>query len=281
MLAAVLIGCVSSLESPTATESVIRITSPAGFSKPLLYSWDLGDTLLIPLGDRSLAILGVQLSVSETKIFYSLSGKGLDQFWEEIRFEIEDNSGQLTGLEEVIPFAISDDLLVGIMNFGSRATGATELILHVDDGGKYAGDQIILLARFDGPPTEDRNDLRYTIGRPGGVEQSGYKIVMYLSYPPSKEVGANLPEQNLSRLTAQTTATPASLFLVPWAELAEGIEVSDLISISVEDLEEKQVNFLIVQLLSDGNALGAYNESVISPVPIIVTSPTAVPYPYP
>lgn len=269
------VGCVSTPEPQTATANVIRVTSQEGNNKPYIYGWRLSDETLISLGDVNFAILGIQLYKTETKIFYSLSGTEAAQFVTENRIKMLEDTGRVIELIKVIPLAKIEDIEVGIMNFGPRVLGATELYLHILNENEQVENPNILVARFDGPSSEDRIDSIFSNSRRDGVQQKEYRIVMNWWLPPDQE----LPGTPSRETELAASSIPATR--LPWADLSTDKDVYFEISFLFENLEDKQIAYLAVQLLSDGNAFAAVDKSVIVPTPIYVATLTPTTQPYP
>jgi hypothetical protein len=282
VLAIGVVGCAASPTQPLTTENVVQITAPEGYTKPLIASWDLGDSTIMTKGNVSLAILGARLSASNTIIFYSLVGMDTAQFIKENSIEIIDNNGHAVELMSVVPLSENEKFNLGLMSFGARPIGASELLLQIRDLKGEAKSQQLLLCKFIGSPSEDRSDLTYSIRRDGGVEQANYRVEMNLWLTPADKLS---PDSSKTQETAVSplgvTPTPIGISGVPWAKLPQGTRVIDEISFRVEEDQSKQVDYIDVQLLSDGSAITLKSGSVVIPTLIQLRTPTPTLQPYP
>lgn len=284
-----IVGCVAAPEPPTATTNVVLVTSPANYSEPLIYGWGFGKETLINLDGTSFAVLGIQLSGTETKLFYALSGKDITQFLEEYSILIENNNSQAIDLINVNPLATIKGFDLGFMNFMPRIPGTTELVLRIIEKGNQAKDQMISLARFDGPSSKDRLFSTYFAGKEGGIELNGYQIRMIFTLPISEKAAIEqLPvlgtPMAISEAISQDPNTSIADQKPPWSEVPKGVQVDYQYAFSVEDTKEKLISYLGFQLLNDGSAIAAFEQSVTAATPIWVATPTptsAYPPPYP
>jgi hypothetical protein len=278
-----LVGCIRSSEIPTFSPGLIKITDSTGGVQPLIYGWRLGDELIMSFEQVTFAVLGIRLSETEIKLFFSLSGEDIPQFLKDKKIELIDDNSRMIDLLYAVQLSKFKNLEIGLLSFGSRYPGATELSLQIADKGEQETRLKMLLAQFDGPSTEDRLFSTYKAAKRGGVEQSGNHVQMYLSLPPSENAISKLPRMDTRQTESGATVTPGYAWDIAWADQPEGIEVYDLISFSIESLAEKQVEYLAVQILSDGNAIAAVDRSVIVPTPIFLLTPTPslTPRPYP
>lgn len=276
-----IVGCTLGQGQPLITENVIAITAPAGNTKPLVSGWELRDTLLIINDDLSLTILGVQISGSSTKIFYSLVGIDTIQFMEEHIIEIVDNNGRVAEIINALPLTEPEAYKLGIMKFNARLLGATELFLQIRETGEESVTHKLLFCKFDRPSSEDRFDLTYKIRTEGGIRQADYMIEMNFWLSPSDKLQAD-PSLFGESTGSLLRITPTPLVQgIPWVVLSQGIFVEDEISYSVEDDISKEVVYLGVQLLNDGRAITLFrgNLMVLLPIQVVTLAPTSLPYP--
>jgi hypothetical protein len=277
-----IMGCTSIPTTPLVTEKVVQITAPAGYTGPLIASWELGDPSLILKSDVSLAIPGIQLSGSDTKVFYSLIGMDTTRLINEKNIEIVDDNGRVFELIQVVPLYKIGELELGVMNFEARISGAMALYLQLRSAVDKTNSQNLLVVKFIGSSSEDRLNTIYSIKREGGVAQADYKLEMNLWLPPNELLLSDSSEPKpttVSHLGA--TPTPVQASGVPWAEIPQDTYVKDEISFMVIDERNKQVVYLGVQLLSNGSAVTLQSGSVAVPTPIQVATPTPTPLPYP
>jgi len=276
----VIAGCASKPAPPSTTVSVVKDTSSAGRTLPLIYNWSLGEKTVLGFNDISFAVLGIQLSESESKAFFLISGKDIAGFLEEYEIFLTDNLGQKVDLISIVPLGQIEKFNLGMMRFGPRLSGATELFMHLSKKGESTNEMEILLAQFDGPPSEDRLFSTYFAGGRSAIEVDGSRIRMIFTLPISEaEALEQLPVLGTAIAVAQDKSTSENTKRIPWIEAQKGAEVYFEYSISIENVNEKQIRYLAFQLLSDGNVVAAVDKSVIVPAPIYVATPTPQPYP--
>jgi len=281
VISIILASCAVNPKLPAATENIVMVTSPASFSKPLISGWVLGNTPLISMGDSILAILGIQLSGKETKVFYSLTGSDLSQFIKDNTIAIVDNDGTVYELVQVVPIGNIEKHKLGIMIFKPRSTGVAELYLTIASTKEQIYTQKILVANFDGPVSDDRLDLTYSVRRENGVELSGDRVEMYLWLPPAENSRDTLSTQTITNSSSSITPTPVQASGKPWVETKNGDVVQNEFSFEVENYTTKKTNYLSIQLMSGGDIITSQNGSVEVPEPIIVEIIKTSPTPYP
>lgn len=276
-------GCAPQSTPPETAVNVVKDTSQTGKTMPLIYNWTLGERTVLVLGDISFAVLGIQLTESETKVFSSISGKDIVGFLGEYDIFMVDNLGQKIDLIRVVPLGHIEKFDLGIMCFGPRLSGATELYLHLSGKGDSTNDlKEVLLAQFNGPPYEDRLYSTYFAGGRSAAELDGSRIRMIFTLPISEEEALEqLPVLGTAVSLSQNTSASENTNRIPWVEVQKGAEVYYEYAISIENVDEKQIRYLAFQLLSDGNVITAIDKSVIVPTPIYIVTLTPTTQPYP
>jgi hypothetical protein len=271
-------GCARAPQPLPETPKVIEITNPEEVSIPLIYTWDVDKAELITQDGVSLAILGVQLSPSDTKVFYSLAGGDAGRLLERTSLEIIDDLGGVQPLIALVPVGVLGELELGFMNFAARPGGVQELFLLIGDKSGKAQGQKSLLASFDGPPEEDRLDATWILGR-GEIEQAGYLVDVNLWSAGDLSVdGASAaPGTALPMPDAAAAPLPRST----WIELPSGVIVIRDISFEAQRLSDKTTYRLSAQLLSDGSAIVRGAGFLVIPTPLLVAAPTQAPAAYP
>ena len=58
----VIAGCASKPAPPETAVNVVKDTSSAGRTLPLIYNWSLGEKTVLGFNDISFAVLGIQIS---------------------------------------------------------------------------------------------------------------------------------------------------------------------------------------------------------------------------
>jgi hypothetical protein len=282
IFAIIAVGCAASPNQPLTTANVVQITAPEGYTRPLIASWDLGDSSIMTKDNVSLAILGARLSASDTIIFYSLVGMDTAQFIKENSIEIIDDNGHVIELTSVVPLSGNEKFNLGLMSFGARPLGASELVLQIRDSKGEDKGQQLLICKSSGSPSEDRLDLTYSIRRDGGVELANYRIEMNLWLSPVDMLPPDTSKPQETVISSSgITPTPIQTSGVPWAKLPQDTRVIGEISFRVEEDQSKQVDYIDVQLLSDGSAITLKSGSVVIPTLIQLRTPTPTLQPYP
>lgn len=207
LLALAIAGCGITPDQPTITPNVIRITSASGSSKPYIYHWNIGDISPMDLDGVSLGIVGIQLTGSQTRAFYSLFGKSTVDFFDEYKIELIDNLGQIINQENIVPLGKIENFELGIINFHRRNAYATELYLHIQDKTNLASEYKILLARFDGPASEDRFDSVFSYSNESGIQQEGYRVVLHWTLDSEQKLSGNSPEPGSVSTSSPKTPT--------------------------------------------------------------------------
>jgi len=194
-----------------------------------------------------------------------------------------DNLGQKVDLIGVVPLGHIEKFDLGMMRFGSRLSGATELYLRISEKGESTNDmKEVLLAQFGGPASEDRLFSTYFAGGRSATELDGSRIRMLFTLPLSDEEALEqLPVLGTAVSVSPNTSTPENTNRIPWVEVQQGAEVYYEYAILIENVDEKQIRYLAFQLLSDGNVIAAVDKSVIVPTPIYIATLTPTTQPYP
>lgn len=273
---AILFSCVSPAAQPTTTENVRIVTSVYGMTKPLISGWDFGESSLLTLDETSIAILGVQLSTLGTDVYYSLLGSDTRKFLENASIGMTDNNGNSYEPGKIILLGKIDSIELGILHFGTRQPGATELFLAVSKSFNPEESHQINLAKFDGPISEDRLDLTYVFRRENGVVQGDYRTELFLWAKSDVTIG------NTALIsTPAVTPTPIQDTRKPWIESNPDVEVLDEYYFLVQNNSLNKSEYLRIQLLMDGNVISSHNGILSFSEVIDGVAPygTSIPYP--
>lgn len=250
------------------------------YTKPLIDRWSINKNLVLAQDDISLAILGLQLSPDDTKVFYAVADK--DPIQKIIRSaRLTDNHGQISKLRKIIPIYKFKDLEIGLMSFEPRQMGATELYLTTSEREK---ERNTLITKFTGPSSEDRIYSTYMMREENSIQLGDSQIGFNLwnvneGQPSAAEVAANSLQEG-------TTPTPASgLHISPNLrnKIPAGVIAIQGFSFSIENNHDKEVSIVNIHLLSDGSVLGISDDtaSILTPILIETSVPATSPYPYP
>lgn len=273
------------LVSATGCETVpskLATPSQAVMSKPLLTHWEMVGNPIVTQDDFTCLINGIYFSSNRILVFYSLLGSNSDKLATGEKFQIIDDSGAVSPLVEIIPVGIIDQLELGIMVFEPRRTGIREIYLSTTSKSDPNINQKTQLAQLIGSNSDDHVDRIFYAGTVKNSESGGYQISILWSAPPENQTGgansSTLPER--TPLSSNRT-TPTVVVRAPAISVPPGVFIQDEFSFKVENINEKQVQFLGVQLYSDGTVASISDGRTILAAPIVLITPTPIDLPYP
>jgi hypothetical protein len=277
-----------SLSSTMAAPITPAVSTGVAYPQPqpaiipiLIPPWKLVGNPSISQSGFTLAINGVSLIRQRIIVFYSLSGTNLNQVISDENFQIIDEMGNKISLIKVIPLSKLDQVEVGLMVFEPRQVDVHELYLLMSMKLDPNNTQKILLAKYIGSAPEDFQGIYF--GWPeNNSELAGDQISILGGFPPENQSNGTNADILAASSTPIMGIQPTSTISVMKAmlPLPQDVIIQFEVSIKVENVSNHQVQYLGVQVLSDGNAFTVMNGISANPTPIVLVSLTPTPLPY-
>jgi len=273
-----LVGCQTISDLPLTP-------SPQIYSKPLVTRWEVKGIPTITQSGFTCIINGFYLMGDDIILFYTLSGSNEDILTSENSIQIFDEYGAASNLSEIAVFAHIDGIEIGKMLFTPRRTGIQDLYLSITDRLNPQINQQVAFAQLIGSKDDDRLD-RIFYGEPViGVELNGYQISILWSAAPGNLSGESGLETSTASNTQAITSQPTPTIVVqqPAVTIPPDVNIQSEITFQVKNTTSGNIQFIGIQLLSDGSSIISSNGDAILATPIVLITPTpAIPaYPPP
>lgn len=253
------------------------------YSKPLLTRWEIEGNPAITQSGFTYVINGFYLINEEILFFYMLSGSTADMLTSENNIQILYDNGVASDLIEITAFTNIDGIEIGEMLFKPRRTGIHELYITITNRIDTNINQKVLVAELIGSKNDDHLD-RIFYGEPvNKSELNGFQISILWSAPPINQAGGSSSETPTVNNTQTTIyqATPTTVVRHPVITLPPYVNIKGELTFQVKNINTGYIQYLGIQLLSDGNSVINSNGEAILTSPIVLITPTPVNTPYP
>jgi len=259
--------------------------SPQIFSQPLLTHWELVGNPGISQSGFKCVINGYYLISGKIYIFYSLSGIHADELISDYNLQIIDDLGETSELTEITPLTDVDGIEIGLMLFEPRHISIRELYLTITNKINPDINNKIFLAKLIGSTNDDYFD-RIFFGEPvNKSELDGFLISILWSASPEAQVKVPDTETPAVSYTVipNKQATSTLVVLQPLMAIPPDVYIIFGISFQIEDKNNGQIQYLSIQLLSNGSSIIKSNgtANLAKPILLITPIPSATPNPQP
>jgi hypothetical protein len=253
------------------------------FSQPLLTRWEIEGNPAITQSGFTYVINGFYLINQEILIFYALTGSTADILTSENDIQILDDTGVASNLIEITVFTNIDGIEIGKMLFMPRRTGIHALYLTITNRMNPKINQKVLVAELIGSTNDDHLD-RVFYGEPLDIsELNGFQISIIWSAPPGNQAGGDSSETPTANNTQAIIYQPTPTMVVrrPIITIPPNVYSIVELTFQVKNINTGYIQYLGIQLLSDGSSVISSNGEAILATPIVLTTPTPVNILYP
>lgn len=263
-----LLGCASPAPmAQTTLEPTVPATqlAPITCCQPLQIFWELAKSPMGTNGESSLGVHFVVLQDQRVTVIYSFAGD--EQLQEEFgsKIRLADNTGKKYEPVQKALLANLEHVHVGSLTFKGLARQANQLTLEFEPSTNNP--LVVEVAHLDSSSAQSSESSQSALGRQGPFEQSGYRITFNGFYLYKGDLAAE--QQDSTPITqAEDLATAAAaqpkdpLEPLPTAEpiqpsaitleLAQGEPMASEATLRVETIATKQVQFLYLVILKNG-----------------------------